>query len=238
MIINKGLSITWYGHSTFKIVSPKGRHILIDPWVMGNPACPEQLRQVDRVDLMLICHAHFDHMADAVALAKAHTPRVVAIYEIATWLEGKGIKNTLAMNMGGTQEIDGIRVTMVQAFHSSGILEEDGRIVYGGEPAGYVVQLENGFTFYHSGDTNVFGDMKIIAELYKPELCFLPIGDRFTMSPKEAAYACKLLMPKWLIPMHFGTFPLLTGTPAQLKVLTKDITGLTIIEMKPGDTIK
>lgn len=238
MIINKGLSITWYGHSTFKIVSPKGRHILIDPWVMGNPACPEQLKQVDRIDLMLICHAHFDHMADAVALAKAHTPKVVAIYEIATWLEGKGIKNTLAMNMGGTQEIDGIRVTMVQAFHSSGILEEDGRIVYGGEPAGYVVQLENGFTFYHSGDTNVFGDMKIIAELYKPELCFLPIGDRFTMSPKEAAYACKLLMPKWLIPMHFGTFPLLTGTPAQLKALTKDITGLTIIEMKPGDTVK
>lgn len=238
MVINKGLSITWYGHSTFKVVSPKGLHILIDPWVMGNPACPEHLKKVDRVDLMLICHAHFDHMADAVALAKAHTPKVVAIYEIATWLEGRGIKNTLAMNMGGSQEIDGIRVTMFQAFHSSGILEEDGRIVYGGEPAGYVVQLENGFTFYHSGDTNVFGDMKIVAELYEPELCFLPIGDRFTMSPKEAAYACKLLTPKWLIPMHFGTFPLLTGTPAELKELTKGITGLTIIEMKPGDTIR
>jgi len=140
--------------------------------------------------------------------------------------------------MGGTQEVDGISVTMVQAFHSSGIQDTDGRIVYGGSAAGYVVRLENGFTFYHSGDTAVFGDMRLIAELYKPQLCFLPIGGLFTMSPREAAYACKLLKPKWVIPMHYGTFPPLTGTPAELKALTKGIRGLKVIEMKPGDTVR
>jgi L-ascorbate metabolism protein UlaG (beta-lactamase superfamily) len=238
MIVKKDCSITWYGHSTFKIVSPKGKHILIDPWVTGNPACPQHLKKVDRVDLILIAHGHFDHMADAVTIARAHSPKVVGIYEVAAWLERQGVGHTHPMNMGGTQEIDGISVTMVQAFHSSGIQDTDGRIVYGGSAAGYVVRLENGFTFYHSGDTAVFGDMRLIADLYKPQLCLLPIGGLFTMSPKEAAYACKLLKPKWVIPMHFGTFPPLTGTPAQLKALTKGIRGLRVIEMKPGDTIK
>jgi L-ascorbate metabolism protein UlaG (beta-lactamase superfamily) len=238
MILKKDCSITWYGHSTFKIVSPKGKHILIDPWVTGNPACPQHLKKVDRVDLMLIAHGHFDHMADAAQLANAHHCKVVGIYEVAVFLESRGVKNTLPMNMGGTQQVDGISVTMVQAFHSSGIQDEEGRLVYGGNPAGYVLTLENGFTLYHSGDTQVFGDMRIIAELYKPHLCLLPIGGLFTMSPKEAAYACKLLKPKWVIPMHFGTFPLLTGTPAELKALTKGIRGLRVIEMKPGDTIR
>jgi L-ascorbate metabolism protein UlaG (beta-lactamase superfamily) len=238
MILKKDCSITWYGHSTFKIVSPKGKHILIDPWVTGNPACPQHLKKVDRVDLMLIAHGHFDHMADAVQLAKAHQCKVVGIYEVAVFLESRGVKNTLPMNMGGTQRVDGVSVTMVQAFHSSGIQDEEGRLVYGGNPAGYVLTLENGFTVYHSGDTQVFGDMRIIAELYKPQLCLLPIGGLFTMSPKEAAYACKLLKPKWVVPMHFGTFPPLTGTPAELKALTKGIRGLQVIEMKPGDTIK
>jgi len=238
MVLKKDCSITWYGHSTFKIVSPRGKHILIDPWVMGNPACPEHLKQVDRIDLMLVTHGHFDHMADAVALAKTHTPKVVAIFEVAAFLESRGVRNTLPMNMGGTQEIEGIKVTMVPALHSSGIQDEEGRLLYGGDPAGYVVTLENGFTCYHAGDTQVFGDMRLIAELYKPQLCFLPIGDLFTMSPKEAAYACKLLKPKWVIPMHYGTFPPLTGTPAELKALTKGIRGLKVIEMKPGDTIR
>lgn len=238
MVLKRDCAITWYGHSTFKVVSPKGVHILIDPWVMGNPACPENLKTVDRIDVMLITHGHFDHMADAIALAKSRNPKVVAIFEIAAFLESRGVANTLPMNMGGTQQVNGIKVTMVQAFHSSGIQDEDGRLVYGGDPAGYVVTLENGFTFYHAGDTQVFGDMRLIADLYHPQLCFLPIGDHFTMSPKEAAYACRLLKPRWVIPMHFGTFPLLTGTPAKLRQLTKAIRGLKVVDMKPGDTIK
>ncbi len=238
MVLKRDFSITYYGHSTFKVVSPKGKHILIDPWVMGNPACPDRLKSVDKIDLMLITHGHFDHMADAVALAEAHTPKVVAIFEIAAFLESRGVKDTLPMNMGGTQHVEGVAVTMVPAFHSSGIQDEDGRLVYGGDPAGYVVTLENRFPFYHAGDTQVFGDMRLIADLYEPQLSFLPIGDLFTMSPKEAAYACRLLKPKWVIPMHYGTFPPLTGTPAKLRQATKGIRGLKVIEMKPGDTIK
>jgi L-ascorbate metabolism protein UlaG (beta-lactamase superfamily) len=238
MMLKKDCSITWYGHSTFKVITAKGLHILIDPWVMGNPACPARLKAVDKIDLMLITHGHFDHMSDAAQLAKSHDSKVVAIFEIASFLDSRGVGNTLPMNMGGTQRVDGVSVTMVQAFHSSGIQDEDGRLVYGGDPAGYVVTLENGFTFYHAGDTQVFGDMRLIAELYKPQLCFLPIGDLFTMSPKEAAYACKLLKPKWVIPMHYGTFPPLTGTPAELRKLTKGIRGLHVFEIKPGDTIK
>ena len=237
MILKKDFSITWYGHSTFKIVTPKGMHILIDPWVVGNPACPKHLKKVDEIDLMLITHGHFDHMGDVVPLAKSHNPKVVANFEIAAFLESRGVQDTMPMNMGGTQQVEGVAVTMVPAFHTSSI-EDEGRLVYGGEPAGYVVTLENRFTFYHTGDTQVFGDMRIIAELYKPQLCFLPIGGRFTMSPREAAYACKLLKPKWVVPMHFGTFPPLTGTPARLKQLTKGIKGLKVIEINPGDTIK
>ncbi|MEE8152693.1 MAG: metal-dependent hydrolase [candidate division NC10 bacterium] len=238
MVLKRDCSITWYGHSTFKVVSPKGVHILIDPWVMGNPVCPDSLKKVDRIDLMLITHGHFDHMADATALAKTHNPKVVAIFEIAAFLQSRGVENTLPMNMGGTQQVNGIKVTMVQAFHSSGIQDEEGRLIYGGDPAGYVVTLENGFTFYHAGDTQVFGDMRLIADLYHPQLCFLPIGDLFTMSPKEAAYACRLLKPRWVIPMHYGTFPPLTGTPGKLKQLTKAVRGLKVVDMKPGDTIK
>ena len=182
MVLKRDCSITWYGHSTFKVVSPKGVHILIDPWVMGNPVCPDSLKKVDRIDLMLITHGHFDHMADAIALAKTHNPKVVAIFEIAAFLQSRGVENTLPMNMGGTQQVNGIKVTMVQAFHSSGVQDEEGRLIYGGDPAGYVVTLENGFTFYHAGDTQVFGDMRLIADLYHPQLCFLPIGDLFTMS--------------------------------------------------------
>jgi L-ascorbate metabolism protein UlaG (beta-lactamase superfamily) len=238
MVLKRDCSITWYGHSTFKIVSPKGVHILIDPWVMGNPACPDKLKTVDKIDLMLITHGHFDHMADAIALAKSHNPKVVAIFEIAAFLESRGVANTLPMNMGGTQQVNDIKVTMVQAFHSSGVQDEEGHLIYGGDPAGYVVTLENNFPFYFAGDTQVFGDMRLIADLYHPQLCFLPIGDLFTMSPKEAAYACRLLKPRWVIPMHYGTFPLLTGTPGKLRQLTKAIRGLKVIEMKPGETIK
>jgi len=229
----KGIKLTWLGHATFRIETPAGKTVLVDPWVMGNPMCPESEKKVKKVDVMLCTHGHFDHIGDAVAIAKQHNPTVVGIFELCAWMEKKGVKQTSPMNKGGTQKVGDLRVTMVHAEHSCGIQDGD-QIVYGGEACGYVIEFDNGVKIYHAGDTNVFGDMQIIRELYAPEIAMLPIGDHFTMSPREAAYACRLLKPKTVIPMHFGTFPVLTGTPAELKKLVKDAE---ILEMKPGQTV-
>jgi L-ascorbate metabolism protein UlaG (beta-lactamase superfamily) len=229
----KGIKITWLGHATFRVETPGGRIILIDPWVMGNPACPTTERNVKKVDVMLCTHGHFDHIGDAVEIAKKHNPKVVGIPELCGWLGKKGVKQTAEMNKGGTQTVEDIKVTMVHADHSCGIKDGD-ELVYGGEACGYVVEFSNGVKIYHAGDTNVFGDMKIIRELYAPEIAMIPIGDHYTMGPREAAYACNLLKPKTVIPMHFGTFPPLVGRPSDLKKLVPD---MEIREMKPGETI-
>jgi len=209
------MQITWLGHGTFQFRLPSGQTILMDPWVEGNPSYPKS-HAIDRVDTICITHGHFDHIHDAVPLAKKFTPEVVAIYETAHWLESKGVANTRPMNKGGSQKIGDITITMTHAVHSCGILD-DGKIIYGGEAAGYVLRFPDNRCLYFSGDTNVFSDMELIQELYHPELAFLPIGDLFTMSPREAALACRLLRPKKLVPMHFGTFPPLTGRPDQLR---------------------
>jgi L-ascorbate metabolism protein UlaG (beta-lactamase superfamily) len=227
------LKATWLGHSTFQILTPEGKVLLVDPWVMGNPACPPQNKKFDRLDWMLLTHGHFDHIGDAVELARLHQPEVVGIYELCHWLESKGVAKTCPMNKGGSQTVGEITVTMLHADHSCGILD-DGKILYGGEAVGYLIQFSNGFKIYHAGDTNLFGDMKLIGELYRPDLAMIPIGDLFTMSPREAAVACRFLGTKRIIPMHFGTFPPLTGTPERLAELTSDIPGLEILRLEPG----
>src|SRR5579872_1158265 len=229
----KGVKITWLGHATFRVETPGGKIVLIDPWVMGNPACPTTERNVKKVDVMLCTHGHFDHIGDAVEIAKKHHPKVVGIPELCGWLGKKGVKQLAEMNKGGTQAVDDIKVTMVHADHSCGIKDGD-ELVYGGEACGYVVEFANGVKIYHAGDTNVFGDMKIIRELYEPQIAMIPIGDHYTMGPREAAYACNLLKPKTVIPMHFGTFPVLTGRPSELHKLAP---GIEVLEMKPGQTI-
>jgi L-ascorbate metabolism protein UlaG (beta-lactamase superfamily) len=229
----RGVKLTWLGHATFRIETPGGETVMVDPWVTGNPMCPEKDKDVNKVDVMLCTHGHFDHIADAVEIAKKHNPKVVGIPELCGWLEKKSVKQTAMMNKGGTQTVGDIKVTMVHADHSCGIQDGD-QIIYGGEACGYVIEFSNGLKIYHAGDTNVFGDMAIIRELYAPEIAMLPIGDHFTMSPREAAHACKLLKPKTVIPMHFGTFPLLTGKPSDLRKLVK---GVEVFEMQPGVTI-
>ncbi len=228
-----GIKLTWLGHSTFRVETPGGKIILIDPWVMGNPMCPEKEKNVKKVDVLLCTHGHGDHIGDGVEIAKKHNPMVVGIYELASWMEKKGVRKTSPMNKGGTQTVGDIKVTMVHADHSCGIQDGD-QIIYGGEACGYVVEFSNGVKIYHAGDTNVFGDMQIIRELYAPEIAMLPVGDHFTMGPREAAYACKLLKPKTVIPMHFGTFPMLTGKPSELQKLAPEVE---VREMKPGETI-
>jgi L-ascorbate metabolism protein UlaG (beta-lactamase superfamily) len=234
MITLNGIKLTWLGHATFRVETPERKIIIIDPWVMGNPMCPERDKKIDKVDVLLCTHGHYDHIGDAVEIAKKHNPKVVGIPELCGWLEKKGVKQTAAMNKGGTQSLEGIKVTMVHADHSCGIKDGD-ELVYGGEACGYVVEFSNGLKIYHAGDTNVFGDMKIIHDLYAPDIAMIPIGDHYTMGVREAAYACNLLQAKTVIPMHFGTFPPLVGRPSDLKKLVPDVE---IFEMKPGQTLE
>jgi len=236
MLHTRGNKITWLGHAAFRIDTPSGKVILVDPWILTNPLCPDANKKFERVDTMLITHGHFDHIADAVELGKKYKPQVVGIYELCVWLESKGVPNNNAMNKGGTQKVGEIEVTMVNAVHSCGILDGD-HIVYGGEACGYVLRLPGGLTIYHAGDTALFGDMKLIAELYAPDVALLPIGDLYTMGPREAAMAIRFLNVRHVIPMHFGTFPPLVGRPEQVRQLTQDISGLEIHVLKPGESI-
>jgi L-ascorbate metabolism protein UlaG (beta-lactamase superfamily) len=236
MALNPEVSFTWLGHGTWKARSAKGKEILIDPWVMNNPATPTNLKTIDKCDLMLITHAHFDHIGDALEIARKAKPTIVTIAELGSWLGSKGIddQTIVAGNKGGLLDIDGIKVTLVHAEHSCGI-SDDGQILYGGEPCGLVVEFENGFTIYFGGDTDVFGDMALIAELSQFDVAFLPVGDYFTMGPERAAKAVSLLGVKTVVPMHFATFPILSGRPSQLQELVGP--GVKVLDIKPGDTV-
>jgi L-ascorbate metabolism protein UlaG (beta-lactamase superfamily) len=229
----KGIHITWLGHATFRIETPEGKTIYIDPFLSHNPKCPESEKKVKKADVMLCTHAHGDHIGDAIDIGKKFNPITVGIVELCSWLQKKGVKQIAPMNKGGTQTVADVKITMVHATHSTGIQDGD-NILYGGQACGFVLGFSNGVKIYHAGDTDVFGDMAIIRELHEPKIVMLPIGDHYTMSPRGAAYACKLLQPETVIPMHFGTFPMLTGTPAELKKLVPDVN---VLEMKPGQTI-
>ena len=227
-------SITWLGHATFLLLSPGGKRILFDPWVTGNPSSPESAKKLGALDLILVTHGHSDHTADAVSIGRSSGAQVVAPYEVSVWLQQKGLRNVTGMNPGGTLRALGLSITMVPAMHSSSV-QEDGRIIDLGVATGYVVRFEDGLTIYYSGDTSIFGDMRLIAEMYGPTIAFLPIGDLYTMGPEQAAKACELLGVKQVVPMHYGTFPALTGTPATLRELVTP-RGVQVLELKPGET--
>jgi L-ascorbate metabolism protein UlaG (beta-lactamase superfamily) len=229
------LTVTWFGHSAFLMKSPGGVSVLVDPW-LENPNAPPSAKDVTPVDLILVTHGHSDHLGETIRIAQRTQAQVVSIHEICLHLQKQGVIGAQGMNKGGTIAIAGVKITMVDAKHSSG-LDGGGAVVPGGEPAGFVIEFENGFTVYHAGDTSVFGDMKIIADLYKPSLAILPIGGLYTMDPREAAYACRLLKPRYVVGMHYGTFPVLSGTPAQLKRLLPASMKKTVVELEPGHPV-
>jgi L-ascorbate metabolism protein UlaG (beta-lactamase superfamily) len=234
MLNTRGNRITYFSHSTFSLTAPSGQVALIDPWVTTNPFCPAALKKLARLDVIFLTHAHSDHLGDLLALGKQYKPKIVAIFETCFWIESKGFQEeTCPMGKGGSQKVGEFEVIMTHAFHSNSI--DDNGVHYGGEPAGYIIRMPGGFTTYHAGDTALFGDMKLIGELYKPDLAMLPIGDRFTMGPREAAYAIRLLDVKHVVPMHYATFPFLTGTVEGLRKEARDIPGLEIHALKPGE---
>ncbi len=235
--LNNGTEITYFGHATFLIKSQSGVNILIDPWTEGNPLCPKELKNPRDIDVILVTHGHQDHTGDLLKIARECNPFIISTFEINKWLSDKELSRCLPINKGGTQIFKGIKFVMTHAQHSSSIEIEDGSLIYAGEPGGFIIKLENGFTIYHAGDTNLFGDMRLIGELYKPDISMLPIGDVFTMSPFEASHASRLLNSRYVIPMHYDTFPLLSGKPSQLIELTQDIEGLEILALKPGEIL-
>ena len=228
-------SLTWLGHATFRIDSPGGKRIYVDPW-LDNPKCPEDEKNPERVDLIALTHGHDDHVGATVELAQKFGSPVVAMLELRGWLSTKGLPEAPedAANKGGTVEKDGIKITFTDAKHSSSAFD-NGSFVYLGEPAGLVIELENGKKVYFAGDTCVFGDMALIGRIYEPDLAVLPIGGHYTMDPREAAVALELLGVKRCVPCHYGTFPLLAGTPDECRKL---VSACEIVAPQPGESVE
>ncbi len=238
MSLGGSTEIRWVGHGTFQFRMPGGEVVLLDPWLEGNPSCTPADKNPGRVDVILVTHGHGDHVGDVVRLAKQHRAKVVCIYDICTWLIKHGVESSqlIGMNKGGSTEvIPGFSLTMVRAEHSSGIDDGNGTLVYMGEPVGYILRFAGTPTIYASGDTAVFMDMQLFGEMYRPHAAILPIGGFFTMDPPAAARAARMLGVKSVIPGHYGTFPLLAGTPAELQqALGSDVS---VLAVKPGATI-
>jgi L-ascorbate metabolism protein UlaG (beta-lactamase superfamily) len=242
MSLPDGTTITWYGHSCIRIDTAGGKTVIVDPW-FANPTSPIGVDAVDRCDLLLVTHGHFDHFGDALALASRLRPAWPCIHEMSLWLARRlpgGADAVVGMNKGGTVEAAGLRVTMVGADHSAGDWNAAGETtLYLGDPAGFVIQLEDGYRIYHAGDTQLFSDLQLIRELHRPDLAMLPIGGHFTMDPTAAAMAVEYLGVDEVVPLHYGTFPILAGTPAQLRdaLSARGLGSVRVHEPRPGETL-
>jgi L-ascorbate metabolism protein UlaG (beta-lactamase superfamily) len=233
-----GARITYLGHATFLFVTAGGEQIIIDPFLTDNPQTPDELKRVGELDTILITHGHFDHFSDVMPLVGQTGARTVSNFEIFSYLQREGVENAIPIQKGGSIQVGGIKVTATHAFHSSSIALDDGSLIYGGEPMGYVIEFESGFKLYHAGDTAVFGDMQLIRELYSPDVALLPIGDQVVMSPYEAAHATRLLGVQHVVPIHYGTFPFVPGTPEEFQQHIDEVApDVTVHVMQPGDDL-
>jgi L-ascorbate metabolism protein UlaG (beta-lactamase superfamily) len=233
-----GTRITYLGHATFRFTTAGGEQILIDPFLTDNPQTPDDLKQVGELDTILITHGHFDHFSDVLPVQGQTGATTVSNFEIFAYLQRQGVENAMPIQKGGSAQVGGIKVTATNAFHSSSIALDDGSLIYGGEPLGFVVEFESGFKLYHAGDTCVFGDMRLIGELYGPDLALLPIGNQVVMSPFEAAHAARLLGVRHVVPIHYQTFPFVPGTAEEFQQHVGEISpGVTVHVMKPGDEL-
>jgi L-ascorbate metabolism protein UlaG (beta-lactamase superfamily) len=232
----KGTVVTWLGHATVHVATAKGTSILIDPFIEHNPKFPKNYKLPEKIDLVLATHGHGDHIADLIPVATKHDTTVVGIVEVVGWAQSKGVKKGVGVNLGGSWRFEDVTITMVEAKHSSSI-DDGGKAIYGGVPAGFVITVDNGPVLYHAGDTSLFSDMQLIRDLYQPEFGMLPIGDHYTMGPKAAAMAAKYLGLKTVLPIHYGTFPVLTGTPEELTKFL-DGSGITVTVPTPGEALR
>jgi len=233
-----GARITYLGHATFRLVTAGDEQIIIDPFLTENPQTPDHLKRVGELDTILITHGHFDHFSDVMPLQGQTGAATVSNWEIFSYLQHQGVENAMPVQKGGTIQVGGIKVTATHAFHSSSIALDDGTVIYAGEPLGYVIEFESGFRVYHAGDTSIFSDMQLIGELYRPDVALLPIGDQLVMSPYEAAHATRLLGIRHVVPIHYGTFPFVPGTPEEFQKHVNEVApGTTVHVMKPGDDL-
>lgn len=232
----KGAVVTWLGHATVHISTAKETSILIDPFIEHNPKFPKDHKLPEKIDLVLATHGHSDHIADLVPVATKYNATVVSIVEVTGWAQSKGVKQAVGVNLGGSWKYQDVTVSVVEAKHSSSI-DDGGKAIYGGVPVGFVLTIENGPVLYHAGDTSLFSDMQLIRDLYHPELGMLPIGDHYTMGPRAAAIAAKYLGLKSVLPIHYGTFPALSGTPEELTKYL-DGSGVEVKALVPGESLR
>jgi L-ascorbate metabolism protein UlaG (beta-lactamase superfamily) len=240
LILPEGLSLTFLGHASFKVVTEGGKIVLMDPWLTGNPVLPESQKHQETVDLIMITHGHGDHLDPSIPkLAERTGASVVGPPSVNAYLGTHEVKNLVFLGKGGTTSVGDLKVTMTHALHESNIQLPDGTRGYPHEASGLILTTESGYKIYHAGDTGIFSELALIGEIYKPDLVFLPIGDRATMGPLEASYAMRLLGVKQMVPIHYATYPFLTGTAEGLQgeLIARGLTDVLMRPMKPGETI-